>query len=107
MSTCSTKQQGLDIEDYVRLSKEMNESNGLQGYLVVYQKADVEGRIEICKEVLVVPSFSHVAALLDKPENGVAILDVKYVGVGKAMFLGLAQKPVLSKESEHGNTRGV
>ena len=101
------KQVPQDIADYVRLATEMNANGGLHGFLVVYQKVDIEGKVEICKEVLVVPSFSHIAALLDCPERGMSVLDVKYVGVGKTAFLPLAQKPMLTKETEHGNKRGT
>jgi len=102
------KQVPQDIADYVRLATEMNANGGLHGFLVVYQKVDIEGKVEICKEVLVVPSFSHIAAMLDCPEHGRSVLDVKYVGVGKVALVGLSQRPMLMKdESTHGDKRNV
>jgi hypothetical protein len=106
-ATCGSK-TAVDIEDYIRLAKEMNNSNGLQGYLVVLQRVNVDGRVEICKEACVFPSFSHIAAFYDRPQDGIAVLDVKYVGVGKCALKGLVQKPMCDlTEEKHGDYTGT
>lgn len=96
------------MEDYLRRAGEMNKNNGLQGYLVVFQKVDGEGKVEICKETCVFPSFSHIAAMFDHPERGVSILDVKYMGVGRVALKGLAQLPLADlSELQHGTKKGI
>jgi hypothetical protein len=108
MNGTSAKSSFDDMEDYLRRAKEFNKNNGLQGYLVVFQKVDGEGKIEICKETCVFPSFSHIAAMFDNPENGVSILDVKYMGVGRVALKALVQKPVSDlNELQHGITKGI
>ena len=97
-----------EMEDYMRRAKDFNKNGGLHSYLVVLQKAQLDGKIEIVKEVYVAPSFSHIAAMYDHPEEGVGVLDVKYMGVGKVSLKPLITKPVADMmETKHGSRDGV
>lgn len=102
-------QQKFDeMEAYLCLAKDFNKNNGLHSYLVVFQKATTDGKIEIVKEVYSAPSFSHVAAMYDHPELGFAVLDCKYMGVGKVSLKPLITKPVAEmSERRHGMKDGV
>jgi len=97
-----------EMNDYLNRAKIFNKNGGLHAYLVVLQKAQLDGKIEIVKEVYSAPSFSHVAAMYDHPEEGVGILDVKYMGVGKVSLKPLITKPVADMmETKHGSMDGV
>jgi len=97
-----------EMEDYIRRAKDFNKNHGLHSYLVVFQRAGFDGKIEIVKEVYSAPSFSHVAAMYDHPEEGVGVLDVKYMGVGKVSLKPLVQKPIADMlETKHGLRDGV
>lgn len=97
-----------EMEDYLRRAKDFNKNNGLHSYLVVFQRVSFDGKIEIVKETYSAPSFSHVAAMYDHPETGIAVLDVKYMGVGKVSLKPLIQKPVADVlEAKHGTKDGV
>jgi hypothetical protein len=75
---------------------------------VVLQRAQLDGKVELVKDVYSAPSFSHVAAMYDHPEEGVGILDVKYMGVGKVSLKPLITKPVADMmETKHGSRDGV
>ena len=105
---CSAPQKFDEMEDYLRRAKDFNKNNGLHSYLVVFQKATFDGKIEIVKEIYSAPSFSHVAAMYDIPEQGIAVLDCKYMGVGKVSLKPLVQKPVADMlEVKHGLKVGV
>ena len=97
-----------DMEDYLRRAKDFNKNHGLHSYLVVYQRAQLDGKVEIVKEIYSAPSFSHVAAMYDHPEEGIGVLDVKYMGVGKVSLKPLIQKPIADMlETKHGSRDGV
>ena len=110
MDSCATPQKFDEMEDYLRRAKEMNKNNGLQGYLVVFQRVTSDGQIEVCKEVCTFPSFSHIAAIYDHPEKGISVLDTKYMGVGKTALKELAHRAVADITEDiakHGNRTGT
>jgi len=97
-----------EMEDYLRRAKDFNKNHGLHSYLVVYQRAQLDGKVEIVKEIYSAPSFSHVAAMYDHPEEGIGVLDVKYMGVGKVSLKPLIQRPIADMlETKHGSRDGV
>jgi len=97
-----------EMADYLRRAKDFNKNHGLHSYLVVFQRAQLDGKVEIVKEIYSAPSFSHVAAMYDHPEEGIGVLDVKYMGVGKVSLKPLVQKPIADMlETKHGSRDGV
>lgn len=77
-------------------ARELSKNGGLRSYLVVLRemKVDAKGELQMAVRSLcfTAPSWSHVAAKYDHPEDGVEIMKQEFLSMGEVSVLPLAWK---------------
>jgi len=77
-------------------ARELSNNGGLRAYLVVLRtiKADAKGEPQMTVRSLcfTAPTWSHVAAKYDHPEDGVEIMKQEFLAMGEVSVLPLAWK---------------
>jgi hypothetical protein len=82
-------------------ARELSNNGGLRAYLVVLRimKADAKGELQMSVRSLcfTAPSWSHVAAKYDHPEDGVEIMKQEFLSMGEVSVLPLAWKGAMTE----------
>jgi len=85
---------GTALTDMEIKARELSNNGGLRAYLVVLRimKADAKGELQMSVRSLcfTAPSWSHVAAKYDHPEDGVEIMKQEFLSMGEVSVLPLA-----------------
>lgn len=96
VSTCGTALTDMEIK-----ARELSKNGGLRSYLVVLREMKTNPKGELVATVrsmcFTAPSFSHVAAKYDRPENGVEIMKQEFLAMGEVSVLPLAYKGMMSE----------
>lgn len=96
VSTCGTALTDMEIK-----ARELSKNGGLRSYLVVLREMRANPKGELVATVrsmcFTAPSFSHVAAKYDHPEDGVEIMKQEFLAMGEVSVLPLAYKGVMSE----------
>ncbi len=82
-------------------ARELSNNGGLRAYLVVLRvvKVDAKGEPQFTVRSLcfTAPSWSHVAAKYDHPEDGVEIMKQEFLAMGEVSVLPLAWKGAMAE----------
>lgn len=96
VSTCGTALTDMEIK-----ARELSKNGGLRSYLVVLREMKTNPKGELVATVrsmcFTAPSFSHVAAKYDHPEDGVEIMKQEFLAMGEVSVLPLAYKGMMSE----------
>jgi len=78
-------------------ARELSRNGGLRSYLVVLRRVTHDGKMTVQTMCFTAPSFSHVAAKYDHPENGVEIMKQEFLAMGEVSVMPLAWKSQLAE----------
>lgn len=80
-----------------RKARELGNAGTLRAYLVVLRMVSPEGKETVRSLCYTAPSWSHVAARYDQPENGVEIIRQEFLASGEVSVVPLAYKAKMAE----------
>jgi len=87
VQACGTALTEMEIK-----ARELSNNGGLRAYLVVLRRVTADGKYAVQSLCFTAPSWSHVAAKYDHPEDGVEIMKQEFLSMGEVSVLPLAWK---------------
>jgi hypothetical protein len=83
---------GQALTDMEIKARELSNNGGLRSYLVVLRQFTTDGKMSVRSLCFTAPSWSHIAAKYDHPEDGVEIMKQEFLAMGEVSVLPLAWK---------------
>jgi len=90
--TKETQACGTALTEMEMKAREFSNNGGLRAYLVVLRQINLKGEMSVRSLCFTAPSWSHVAAKYDHPEDGVEIMKQEFLAMGEVSVLPLAWK---------------
>jgi hypothetical protein len=95
-TSCGTALTDMEIK-----ARELSNNGGLRAYLVVLREIvagkDGKPEMKVRSMCFTAPSWSHVAAKYDHPENGVEIMKQEFLAMGEVSVIPLAWKGMMAE----------
>lgn len=95
-----TPQQGIQKTDYEIKAEFLSKNGGLRAYRVVLREMNMKGEEVVRTVVFTAPSWSHVAARYDHPEEGVEVMHQEFLAMGEVVLYPLTQRATLGELAE-------
>jgi hypothetical protein len=86
-TACGTALTDMEIK-----ARGLSNNGGLRCYLVILKQVTQDGKMVVRTMCFTAPSWSHVAAKYDHPEDGVEIIKQEFLAMGEVSVLPLAYK---------------